>query len=203
MNEDARQRCFEPFYTTKGERGTGMGLAMVHGIIRRHEGSIDVESAPGQGTTFILRFPIVRGQMERVDSTFKPSGLDKKLRILFAEDDTLIQEVVRDFMLGEGHSIEVASDGKEGLEKFGDGEFDLVLTDRAMPGMNGDQLAQLIKRVRPQQPIILMSGYGELMNAAGESPEGVDKVVGKPINLGVLMQTISEVLNEKETPKMG
>jgi PAS domain S-box-containing protein len=198
MSEEARQRCFEPFYTTKGERGTGMGLAMVHGIVRRHEGSIDVVSAPGQGTAFILRLPVVRGQVERVNPNVRPQEMNNKLRILFAEDDTLIQEVIKDFLLGEGHSIEVACDGKEGLSKFGKGEFDLVLTDRAMPGMNGDQLASLIKQMRPQQPIILMSGYGDLMNAAGEMPVGVDKVIGKPINLALLMETIREVLQEKQ-----
>jgi CheY-like chemotaxis protein len=122
------------------------------------------------------------------------------LRVLLVEDDPLIQEVLMEYLDGEGYKVETASNGLDGLEKFAPGRFDVVLSDKAMPEMSGDQMALEIRKQCSKQPIILMTGYGDLMNAAGECPEGIDAVVGKPVSIAHLLETIAKVLLSKEMP---
>lgn len=193
MTEEVRSRCLEPFFSTKEEHGTGLGLGIVYGIVRRHEGHLDIESRVGEGTSVILRLPLFKEQNlhERAKSAPPP---ERSLRVLVVEDEPLVREVLSVYLTEDKHQVELAENGRRGLEKFRAGVFDLVLTDRAMPEMNGDQLAAEIKALNPDMPIVLLTGFGDLMIDAGERPQGVDLIVSKPFTLGTLRQGIATVL---------
>ena len=191
MTEEVRVRCLEPFYTTKGEEGTGLGLGSVYGIVRRHEGRIDIQSAPGRGTSVALSLPLER-DARPPEAPVLPARPGGTLRILVVEDEDMVREVITAFLAEEKHEVSVAVNGRDGLEKFRGGEFDLVLTDRAMPEMNGDQLAKEIKKLKPSQMVVLLTGFGDLMKGAGEMPEGVDFIVGKPFTMNTLQEAIAK-----------
>ena len=191
MSEDVRLRCIEPFFSTKEERGTGLGLGIVYGIVRRHEGSIEIESTPNRGTTVTITLPLYKEETAP-EKSFANVPSERSLRILVVEDEPLVREVITVYLTEDLHQIETATNGREGLDKFKAGQFDLVLTDRAMPEMNGDALAAEIKKIAPEQPVILLTGFGDLMSGAGERPAGVDMVVSKPFTLSVLRDAIAK-----------
>ena len=191
MSEDVRTRCLEPFYSTHEMEGTGLGLGSVYGIVRRHEGQIDIRSEPGRGTTISLSLPLTHDSAPPGAVT-PPSG-EAGLRILVVEDEPMVRDVISLYLEEDRHIVTLAENGREGLEQFRAGEFDLVLTDRAMPEMNGDQLAKEIRSAKPDQRVILLTGFGDLMNGAGEQPEGVDLVVGKPFTMNALRDAIAKI----------
>jgi PAS domain S-box-containing protein len=185
MPEEIRRRCLEPFFSTKGEHGTGLGLAMVYGIVQRHDGEIEIDSAPGEGTTFRLQFPVQTpgaAAPERAPS----AAVLRSLRVLVVDDEPSVRELLSEYLRVDGHAVTTATNGRKGLEAFRDGTFDLVLTDRAMPEMNGDRLALAIKQLAPDMPVLMLSGFGDMMKSADELPAGVDAVVGKPVTLATL-----------------
>ena len=196
MTPEVKARCLEPFFTTKADQGTGLGLGSVYGIIRRHEGEIDIQSEPGRGTSVTLSIPLERGPAKPPRAGHLPAQPSEPLRILVVEDEPIVREVLGVYLTEDQHQITTAVNGREGLEKFQAGEFDLVLTDRAMPEMNGDQLAAAIKKLRPHQPLILLTGFGDLMIGAGDQPEGVDFVVSKPFTLNTLRGAIANAVGK-------
>jgi signal transduction histidine kinase len=193
MTEEVRQRCLEPFFSTKGERGTGLGLAMVFGTVQRHEGEIDIETEPGRGTTFILRFPVMRERGGGVEGRRQEEGLSRPLRVLVVDDNPTVRELVIAYLAIDGHTVDSATSGREGLEKFRAGHYDLVLTDRAMPEMGGDQMAAAVKRLAPRKPVIMLTGFGDMMQAADENPAGVDVVLSKPVTRSKLREALAKV----------
>jgi PAS domain S-box-containing protein len=194
MPPDVRRQCLDPFFTTKEAHGTGMGLAMVYGIVQRHNGVLDIESEEGEGTTFILRFPVPEEErVEHKASVEKESR--ETLRVLVVEDEALVREVIVAYLDANGHEVEEAEDGAQALAVFSPGDFDLVITDRAMPGMSGDQVAEEIKERSPDTPILMLTGFGALM---GNRPKGVDAVVAKPITMGELIQAISALTDPSD-----
>jgi signal transduction histidine kinase len=191
MTEEVKARCLEPFFSTKEDEGIGLGLGSVHGIVRRHEGEIDLQSEAGRGTSICVSLPL--------DKYTKPPEAPKPaappgatLRILVVEDEPMVREVICVYLDEDHHHVVTAENGRDGLEKFKAGTFDLVMTDRAMPEMNGDQLAVEVKKLRPEQPLILLTGFGDLMSGTGEQPPGVDLVVGKPFTLATLRNAIAK-----------
>ncbi|HEX3246191.1 MAG TPA: ATP-binding protein [Chloroflexota bacterium] len=193
MTEDIRERCLEPFFTTKAERGTGLGLAMVFGIVQRHGGSIDVQSTIGVGTTVTLSLPLVSAVAEPVIGTADPPLAAEGLRVLLVDDERRARDVVAELLAVDGHQLETAASGQEGLRLFRDGRFDVVITDQAMPQVSGDRLAALIKQRSPDMPIILLTGFGDMMLAQGEKPEGIDVVLTKPVTLAMLRLALARV----------
>ena len=183
----------EPFFTTKGVEGTGMGLAMVHGIVQRHEGSVDIESVVGRGTTFIIKLPITEQSLPSQDSTEGVVENGRMLRIPAVDDEPLALQMLSELLKGDGHIVETASNGREGLDTFRGGKFDIVLIDWAMPEMGGDQLAISIKDEEPGTPVILLSGFGDIIKATGELPPGVDMVVSKPAKLNDVRQAVAKL----------
>src|SRR5262249_8306469 len=161
--EEVRRRCLEPFFTTKGDRGTGLGLAMAYGIIQRHNGSIDIESEPDRGTTFTLRLPARELPPSAImGQEWEPAA--RPLRGRVVDDEPIPLEVAVELLAGDGHAVETASNGREALQKFQAGWFDVVLTDWAMPEMNGLELAFNVKRFAPKKLVIIMlTGFGEAL----------------------------------------
>ncbi|MCZ6676177.1 MAG: response regulator [Candidatus Poribacteria bacterium] len=195
MTEEVRQRCLEPFFSTKGESGTGMGLAMAYGSIRRHGGRIDIQSQPGAGTTFTVYLQVqtqTSSQSDEIEVQVRPF---QKLHVLVVEDAPSVREIVAAYLAADGHTFELATNGREGFEKFQKGKFDIVVTDKAMPEMNGDQLASAIKRVSPGKPVVLLTGFGDLIEAADEHTEDVDVVISKPVTLAAFQRALAQVLN--------
>jgi PAS domain S-box-containing protein len=191
MSEEVRRRCLEPFFSTKDQQGTGLGLSMVQATVQRHRGTIAVDSTPGLGTTFSMRLPIhTHAAATPVEET---TETPRRLRILVVEDDPLVRMAVTEQLSSQGHTVQSATNGLEGLDTFMSGRFDLVLTDRAMPEMGGDQLATTIKQISPTKPIIMLTGFGDLMTVKGERPPSVDAVVSKPVTLDTLSAAIRQV----------
>ena len=189
MDEEQKARCLEPFYTTKGANGTGLGLAMVYGVMQRHGGDIRIESSPGRGTTVRLLFP--RRSLPPVPEAASraPAG-QEALRILFIDDEPMVLSTMQELLRAGGHLVTGLPSGEDGVRRFradqavGRG-YDVVITDLSMPNMDGIQVAREIKRASPRTPVILLSGWGSFSDG-GEKPEWVDQVISKPPDMNDL-----------------
>jgi signal transduction histidine kinase/ActR/RegA family two-component response regulator/HAMP domain-containing protein len=191
MTQDVRERCLEPFFSTKGEHGTGLGLSMVYGVVQRHGGTLDIDSEVGRGTTFVIRLaPYRQDTVEESGETVEAPP--RPLRVLLVDDDPPALDVLHECLAADHHTVETARNGREGFEKFRRGLFDVVITDRAMPEMSGDQLAQAIKGLRPTTPVVLVSGFGEIIKVSGEVLPDVDAILSKPITIASLRQAIQQ-----------
>jgi signal transduction histidine kinase/response regulator RpfG family c-di-GMP phosphodiesterase len=196
MDEETRRRCLEPFFTTKGERGTGLGLAMVYGIAQRHGMSIDIRSAPGEGSTFRLTFPDRPPQAQAVPAI--PQLKPRRTRILLIDDDPLLLTSLRDVLASEGHEVETASGGQQGIDTFvaahkAGRAFPVVFTDLGMPRVDGRAVAVAIAAVSPATPIFLLTGWGQRLADSGETPPHIRAVLSKPPRLGDLRRRLAEV----------
>lgn len=183
MDEATRLRCLEPFFTTKGERGTGLGLAMVYGTAQRHGAEIAIASAPGSGTVVGMLFP-VRAQAVDVQAT-SPGALTESLRILLVDDDPALLNALCSTLEGDGHAPRPAHGGQAGIDAFEAacdvGEpYDVVITDLGMPRVDGRHVAAAVKRRSPWTPVILLTGWGQVMADEGDAPAEVDLVLSKP-----------------------
>ncbi len=196
MTEETVRRCLEPFFTTKGERGTGLGLAMVYGTIQRHGGTIDLRSQLGEGTCFTLRLPLQQPEPEVEDEFAVPTDQPPR-RVLVVDDQPVLCEILVEYLAEEGHAVVTASDGIDALQKFRaagteDG-YELVITDKAMPGMNGEQLAAEVRRLAPETKIILLTGYTST-SEDGQIPANIDLVVDKPVTREALCRAVARVM---------
>lgn len=195
MDAETRARCFEPFFSTKGEQGSGLGLAVVYGIVQRHDGKIEVDSEIGEGTSVRVFIPVVSAEPCVCAGGEEPVAL-RELRILLVEDKPLVREVIREHLQRQGHTVDTAPDGRQALEKFLASRYDLVITDLAMPAMSGEQLAMEIKKIAPNKPIILLTGFGDPRLAQNAYSDLVDCVLIKPVTLYALRQAIAKVTAE-------
>jgi len=197
MDEETRRRCLEPFFTTKGERGTGLGLAMVYGVVRRHSAELETESTPGKGTTMRLSFPVsaVIPAMPG-DAGSAPAHPRARLRLLLVDDDPLLLKSLQDALGPDGHLITTANDGQAGIDLFskalrGGQPFDAVITDLGMPYVDGRKVAEAIKAASPYTPVILLTGWGQRLVEDGEIPPHVDRVLSKPPKLRELREALA------------
>lgn len=193
---DVMMRIFDPYFTTKavGE-GTGMGLAVVHGIIKSHGGGIDVKSSPGEGSTFNVYFPaICDAPVETPKSAEIMQGGSE--RILFVDDEQMLVEMWEELLATLGYRVEGATDPVSALEIFSAApeRFDLVITDMTMPRMTGDRLARRILEIRPDIPIIICTGYHQKIDAVSARQLGITGYIEKPLKLGTMIEKIREVL---------
>jgi signal transduction histidine kinase len=193
MTEEVRQRCLEPFFSTKNDKGTGLGLAMVYGIIQRHNGVLELDSVLGRGTTFVIRLPFALAVENEAPALPVSPATKSPLHVLVVDDEPGIREVISAFLRSDGHDVITAADGREGLKEFQTGSFDVVVTDRAMPQMNGDQMAGLIKQTRPDVPVVLLTGFGTLIETTKTQPSAIDVVLSKPVTLKTLLSTIDSL----------
>ncbi len=195
MPEDIRRKCTEPFFTTKGVGGSGLGLATVKGTVDRHGGEMSIETAQGQGTTFRITFPQAeRSELQDAGQADAESEPHKPYNLLVIEDDEGQRELLRALLTQEGHHVDVAQDGEEGLQYFHAGTYDAVITDRAMPKMSGDQVAQAVKETAPGKPVIMLTGFGDMMDAAGDKVDAVDLVISKPLTLDKIREALQQVV---------
>tara|TARA_Y100000588_G_scaffold74589_1_gene77443 strand:+ start:3926 stop:6475 length:2550 start_codon:yes stop_codon:yes gene_type:complete len=193
MSEEVRRRAEEPFFTTKGDEGSGLGLAIVHGIVERHLGELTIESIAGAGSTFTIRLPMgdAGPQLEEPE---EESGAIGGLHILVADDDEMVRKLIAEYLISADNTVETASNGREALEMWHAGSFDLVITDRRMPELNGDQFASTIEDMSPGFPVIMLTGYGDMMHDIRESPRGVDLVISKPVSRDKFLQEVSRLM---------
>ena len=196
MSEAVRNRCLEPFFTTKGERGTGLGLAMVYGMVQRHSAELEIHSEAGAGTTVRLIFPIAATSASAAGATdVRPLG---RLRILIVDDDPLILQSLQDALEHDGHLIGVADGGQAGIDKFRFAQqsstpFDMVITDLGMPHVDGRTVATAIKSRAPALPVVLLTGWGYRLQAQDDVPQHVDCVLSKPPKLHELRAALAEL----------
>jgi len=198
MDEATRSRCLELFFTTKGARGTGLGLAMVYGTVERHGGEIQIESEPGAGTTVRLIFPAASAS--QASSGVTPAQLrpQRPLHLLVVDDDPIILKSLADMFERDGHFVEVADGGQRGIDAFRAAEarsepFALVITDLGMPYVDGKAVALAIKAIRPQTPVVLLTGWGHRILAENNTLPNVDRVLGKPPKLAILRSALAEL----------
>ena len=196
MTEDVRQRCLEPFFTTKGDRGTGLGLSMVYGILQRHLGSVEIDTALGKGTTFRLSLPAAQEKPPASEHDAAPVSI-RPLHVLLVDDEEIVRQILREYLIGDEHVVETAANGRDALDKLPKAAFDVVILDRAMPGLSGDQVAVAIKELKPELPVILLTGFGNMMRAAGETPPGIDLVLGKPVTIAGLRSALAQVVKSR------
>jgi signal transduction histidine kinase/CheY-like chemotaxis protein len=195
MSESVRQRCLEPFFSTKGELGTGLGLSMVYGIVERHRGKLEIQSTAGQGTTFIIRLPLAENSTASVPENPAETTPGSSLKVLVVDDEPRVLEVVASYLRYDGHTVATAASGREALEKFRRNHFDLVVLDRVMPEMSGDQTARFIKQLNQNIPVLMLTGFGALIEVTGSQPQAVDVVLSKPVTIDALRRTIGNLLH--------
>ena len=196
MDTKTLQHCLEPFYTTKGGRGSGLGLPMAYGIVQRHHGDLDVESFPGVGTTIRLRFPVPDANGESGIETVKRPEPLAPMQILVVDDESRSRDLVARLLMQDGHRVTVTPGGTEALDLLLKGSFDLMITDRAMPVMSGDEVARKAHAIRAEMPIIMLTGFGDIMKDANETPPCVMRVISKPMTLGELRAAMAGVLKQ-------
>jgi signal transduction histidine kinase len=201
MSEETRRRCLEPFYTTKGERGTGLGLAMVYGVAQRQGAEIDIASEIGTGTTVSLVFPPAsvaeRGMARKEAAVATPT----KLKLLLIDDDAMVLTALKTALALDGHDIEAAEGGQAGIDIFtaatkAGKSFSAVITDLGMPHVDGGKVAAAVKALSPQTPVILLTGWGQGAVSADDANPSVDAVLAKPARVKDLRATLARVVGD-------
>jgi len=197
MPEDVRQKIFEPFFSTKGAHGTGLGLSVSYSIIERHSGSISVVSEPNTGTNFTIDLPAA--VVETIaDESATEICETPSLRILVVDDEQPVRETLAEMLVAVHHSVELAGSGQEAVEKMRRGAFDFVFTDLAMPEMDGWETARLIRRDWPGVRIVLVTGYGPTTTPPAGEEDLVDAIIGKPFDFVQVGSTINTLTKNVE-----
>jgi PAS domain S-box-containing protein len=196
MDEETRRRCLEPFFTTKGERGTGLGLAMVYGVVQRHGAEMDIRPAAGGGTLVRLNFPIPAQMSARAGEAAEPA-VPNRLRLLLIDDDPVLLKALGDTLAADGHQLTIANDGQAGIDAFSAahdrGEaFAAVITDLGMPYVDGRKVAAAIKALSPSMPVLLLTGWGQGLAADAEISPHIDQILGKPPKLRELRAALAQ-----------
>jgi signal transduction histidine kinase/ActR/RegA family two-component response regulator len=212
MSSDVRSRIFDPFFTTKGKAGMGLGLAVSFGIIRRHEGTIAVESEPGQGTRFRITLPASKmedslptepaaaHQTTAVEPSSLPVDLSKtnQPNILVVDDEDCVRELLRDLLEAEGCRVYLAEGGREALALYEARKFDCVFTDVGMPGMSGWELAHAIRQRNQTIPIAVITGWGEAVGSNEQKEAAVDWVITKPFTDRRISELVEEINRQRD-----
>jgi CheY-like chemotaxis protein len=200
MDAATASRIFEPFFTTKAAgQGTGLGLSIVYGIITQSNGHIEVQTAPGQGTTFLLRLPRVERAVDAAAVAVAAGPAAVALgdeTVLIAEDKPLVRRILRKALLGAGYTVLEAENGEEALALAGahDGRIDLLLTDVVMPGKGGFDLSEALIAVRPETRTIFMSGHPPGSSARAQVDASGWPCLQKPFSFETLSRAMREVL---------
>lgn len=203
MDQHTLRHCLDPFFTTKGKRGgTGLGLAMVYGTMERHDGTLQVESQLGVGTTVRLVFPIQTKALPIASAGQAALEIIPPLRILYVDDEPLLRGVLKDLLETLDHKVVAADGGQNGVNEFRAARnrseaFDVVITDLGMPQVDGRQVARAIKEESPETPVILLTGWGMMLNNSEAIPF-VDELVCKPPRIKELNAAISRAYQNRK-----
>jgi CheY-like chemotaxis protein len=193
------ERVFDPFFTTKKQgEGTGMGLAMVHGIVKRHDGYLELENNPGRGATFHVFLPR-SSEMARPEADLPADLVFREGRILFVDDEKPLTDIGREMLESIGFEVVTRTSSIEALEafKFKAGDFDLIITDQSMPNMTGMEFAHEVLKIRPDIPIILCTGFSDAVSYERLRDIGIGDFIMKPILKHDLMASIGRLLSGK------
>lgn len=191
MTAEIQQRLYDPFFTTKGVRGTGLGLSVVYGIMERHGGSIRVATGPGQGTMFTLRFQAASS--EPGAPALAPEAAVAPRRILFVDDDRSVRRTLAGLLRAAGHEVVEAESGTAGLDRLAESSPDLVITDLGMPDLTGWDVARAVKAHTPNLPVVLLTGWGDQQSVEDEGVGLVEQVLCKPVRLEHLLRVIQRL----------
>lgn len=202
MTPEVKQRLFDPFFTTKGKAGTGMGLAVSFGIIRRHEGSIEVDSEPGRGTTFKISLPNVTPTVTSSEHNVVTAGSanhEDKMRVLVVDDETHVREVLIEALEAEGCEVISAPSGEVALALFDqyEGKFDAVFTDIGMPEMSGWELVTEIRERSKTMPLAIVSGWADAISVQTRNAVNADWVIAKPFDINKISNIAQEISQRK------
>jgi PAS domain S-box-containing protein len=199
MTEDVRERIFEPFYTTKGAHGTGLGLAVSYGIIERHQGQISVESEVGQGAIFKIELPAA-AMVIAPESKPQPVAEAASLRVLVIDDEAFVRDTLADMLLMLGHRVTAVDGGRMALAMLATEEFDLVFTDLSMPEMDGWEVAREIRRrFGSELSVILVTGHGAGVAVAPDDKYLVNGIIGKPFDFDQVTEIIAQTTQKAVT----
>ena len=200
MDEETRRRCLEPFFTTKGELGTGLGLPMVYGMVKRHDGNLEIDSEPGRGTTVRILLPVRATAVatEPRDGVEQPVLPATSLRILIVDDDPMLLQSLKQVLESEGHHVTAADGGRAGIEAFERARangtaFAAVITDLGMPHVDGRKVAAAVRKAVPDVPVIMLTGWGQRLLAENDVPPHVDRVLSKPPKLVELRAALAGI----------
>ena len=198
MDEETKRRIFEPFFTTKKpELGTGLGLSTVWGLLQSQEGQIEIDSTPGQGTTFTIRTPVApesKGSTEIQEEIRSTSGL----KILVIDDDPFLRDILSQLL--QGHHVDSAEGGEEGIALIGEENYDLVISDWAMGEVSGLDVAEKVKQLSPGTVMVLMSGW-EVENSTADRHPNVDLTMQKPFleeDVNRIVGAAAKILKKEE-----
>ncbi len=197
MDKATLERIFEPYFTTKEQgKGTGIGLALVHGIVKGHGGYLSVYSEPGQGTTFSLYFPVccdLGGQSSKVMETTVPRGSE---RMLLVDDEENVLKILKEMSEHLGYQVTAVSDSTEAYALFRSrpDDFDLVVTDQTMPGLTGIALAQKIFTLKPRMPVIICTGFSEALTQGKARELGLAGYIMKPVVMDDFARVVRRAL---------
>jgi len=196
IEKEEIDKIFDPFFTTKGPKSTGLGMSVSYGIIKQHGGMITVNSIKGEKTTFTIKLPPAEGTVVKKES-FEAVTVQKKIDILIIEDEEIVRNVLEEILISEGHNTFTAQDGEQGLDIFSKKKFDLVITDLAMPGMTGWQVATEIKKADENMPVILTTGWELIPSEEDSDKKNVDIIVKKPFTVNSLTKAVRDVFKSK------
>jgi PAS domain S-box-containing protein len=196
MPEEVKRRVFEPYYTTKGERGSGLGLSVAYGIITRHGGSIEVQSQLGRGSAFTLWLP-VRRERAQAPVVARETAPARSGSILVIDDDADVLDVLKDFLMDEGHHVVACRDAASGIARIQETDFDLVITDLAMPDISGWGVVREVKGRRPATPIALITGWADRITPKELREHGLEFLVAKPFMLEDVRQVVAQAISRK------
>ncbi len=197
---DIIEKIFEPYYTIKGPgEGTGMGLAVVHGIVKKYQGDIIVESQPGKGSIFHILIPAISAEPSPVIEQ-QSEILGGNERILIVDDEKVMADLMQQILEKRGYKVTARTSSIEALEAFRNKpyEFDLVITDMTMPNMTGKELARELMSIRSGIPIILCTGFSEQIDENEAKWMGINAFVMKPIHMHEISNVVWEVLNKRK-----
>ncbi len=207
MKAEVKSRLFDPFFTTKGKAGTGMGLAVSFGVIRRHNGSIEVQSEPGRGATFLIALPKARTAPTKGSASVSLASAGAagggRLRVLVVDDEAVVREVLQEALENEGCEVIAAKSGEEALELYDEnkGQIDLLFTDIGMSEMSGWELVTAIRKRSQTIPIAIVSGWAEAISWDRRNAAKADWVISKPFDIAKISKIANEIAERKKTAK--
>ena len=195
MTDETKGKLFDPFYTTKGPTNSGLGLSVAFGIIHRHNGTIEVQSICGKGTTFVIQLP---QSLEPIKTVVEetPEHIPNA-KILLVDDDRFVRESICMVLQHLGHTVSAATNGQDAIDQFAGGDFDLVFTDLGMPGLSGWDVAAGVKALNASVPVVLMTGWGRELDANEINSRGVDFLVTKPFEVNTIAGVLAAALGHQ------